>query len=240
MIKHGKKIIGGILILFLVAFFYRSCVPHKLNEATFYKDESIELKVVRYLEVLPFHFNGPVFRIGCRSKNTQPKAWHKIQDRGWAQIHSHPGLANLGWDPHLSILARSAKGGYQVTDVDTMIYQIPGLGVEVTWDACGSFRSWTVNKIPEEYVNPDGYLTCVKDSKIKEDSGALATGWGEANCKSNRFYNENSPVFFDMEAKRSGYASFKVSSKAFLTTESYRVETHDYGRSWDIQPIQDK
>lgn len=237
MIKHGKKLIGGSLILILIAFYYKSCVPHKLNEVTFYKDESIELKVVRYLEVMLFHYNGPVFRIGCRSKNTQPQPWHKIQDRGWTQIYSHPGFTNLGWDPSLNVLASSAKGAYQVTDVGTMIYQTPGLGIDVTWDACGSFRSWTVNKIPEEYVNSDGYLACLNDSKIKEDRGALVAGWGEANCKSYRFYNENSPVFYDMEAKRSGYASFKVSSKAFLTTESYRVETHDYGKSWNIEPI---
>jgi len=240
MIKHSKKIIGGILILLFVAFFYRSCVPHKLNEVTFYKDESIELKVVRYLEVMPLHYNGPVFRIGCRSKNTQPKAWHKIQDRGWTEIRTHPGLVNLGWDPHLDVLSSLAKGGYHITDVDTMIYETLGIGIEVTWDACGSFISWTVNKIPEEYVNPDGYLTCVKDSKIKEASGALAKGWGEANCKSNRFYNSNKPTFFDMEAKRTGYASFKVSSKAFLSTELYSVETHNYGKSWNLIPIQER
>lgn len=240
MIKHGKKIIGGIVILSLVAFLYRSCIPHKLNEATFYKDESIELKVVRYLKVMPFHYHGPVFQIGCRSKNTQPKAWHKIQDRGWTQIHSHPGLANLGWDPDLNVLASTAKGGYHVTDKDTMIFQTHGAGIDVTWDACGSFKSWTVNKIPEEFVNPDGYLTCVKDSKIKEDSGALVKGWGEVNCKSYRFYNDNKPTFFDLEARRSGHASFKVSSKAFLTTEFYSVETHNYGKSWNSKPMQEK
>lgn len=242
MIKHSKKIIGFIFLLVPVIFFYRSCVPHKLNEATFYKDKNIELKVVRYLEVIPVHYIGPVFRVGCKSKNTKskPKAWEKIKDYGWSQISTHTRMRGLGWDPNLNVLTQKAKAGYHVTDMDTIIYNSHDIGIKVTWDACGTFASWNANKIPEEYVNPEKYKSCLKDKKIKEDRGALRKGWGKANCKSFRFFKENRVLFYNMLAKKAGYASFDISSKAFLLAKTYRVITNNYGETWELVPVQKK
>jgi len=240
MIKSGKKIFWSVILFILLGLFYRSCVPHKLNEATFYQDENIELKVVRYLEVMPFHYHGPVFRVGCRSENTHPKAWHKMQDRGWTEIPTHSGLSNLGWNPKLEVLASSGKGGYYITDKDTMIFQTSTTSIKITWDACSSFQDWSINSLPDGLVNPEGYNSCLKDSKIKEASGALCVGWGKANCASYRFLNGNEPTYFDFKAKQYGYASFKVSSRAFLKSKTYSVLTNDYGKTWEIEPIQEK
>lgn len=230
----NKKFIFFIILLLIAVFVYKSFADYKRGEIVFYKDDSMELKIVVYQVNMPLHYNGPSTFIGCKSKNTRPQTWHTIQEKGWTQINSSIGLSNLGWDPSLEVLADAARKSYSVTDVGTMIFQNFGLGVDVTWDACGSFESWTVNEIPDELVDSAKYSKCLEESKVKENAGALNNGWGELNCKSYRFFDENSPVFFDLRAEQSGIASFKVSSKAFLGTEVYSVETRNYGETWEF------
>ena len=218
-----------ILVLILAALFYRSCVSHKLNEEVFYDDGNIELKVVRYFENLPFHYRGITFRVGCRSRNTVAQPGYKIQDPGWRDIGTYVGMMDLGPEPILNDLVDAAKGGYRLTESDTMIY-IGALGtapgVAVTWDACRTFSYWRLKSIPDDYVKQEGYQGC-----LREHPSWLST------CKKWRFRGEYSPVFHDLEAKASGYASFVVSSMAFLETDSYKIETHDYGKTWNLHPI---
>ena len=53
-----KGIIGVSLLLAIGASYFRFCTTYKLNEATFYKDNTIELKVVRFRENVFLHYNG--------------------------------------------------------------------------------------------------------------------------------------------------------------------------------------
>jgi hypothetical protein len=233
------KVISGTFILLLVVFYYKSCVHRKLDEQTFYKDKNIELKVVRFLEVLPFHYVGPTVRIGCHSKNTQPEAWHKIQEHGWKEIHSHSGM--VGGDADIKSLAKSAKAGYHITDVDTMIYQSHGYGISVSWDACGSFSEWSASAMPEGIIDPQPYKTCLEELGDKKDKGYYIEGFdAEGSCRAKRFYKIEGPSFSRLDAKSSGYASFTISSDAFITTKSYKIETHDYGKSWSLKPLEER
>jgi hypothetical protein len=217
-----------ILVLILAALFYRSCVSHKLNEEVFYDDGNIELKVVRYFRNWPFSYRGIIYQVGCRSRNTATQPGYTIQDPGWRDIGTYVGM-HLGPEPSLSTLVDAAKGGYRVTESDTMIY-IASLetapGVAATWDACRTFSYWQLKSIPDDYVKQDGYQACLREHP----------SWS-TTCKKWLFRGEYSPVFHDLEAKGSGYASFVVSSTAFLETDSYRIETHDYGKTWNLHPI---
>ena len=160
-------------------------------------------------------------------------------DHGWTEIYNHSSL--VAGNPDLKVLALSAKSGYHITDVDTMIYQSHGSSIKVTWDACGSFSDWSANDMPENIMSQEGYIKCLKKLNAKKAKGYYIEGFDvEKSCKAQKFYSVKEPLFSNLNAKHSGYASFKVSSKAFLTTESYKVETHNYGKSWGLVPIQGK
>jgi len=229
-----------ILIALLMAtsiFYLKSCTSYKLDEATFYKDKHMELKIVRYQENIFLHYNGPVFRVACKSENTRSQSWHKVQETNWTQVYSPLELSNLGWDPSLDTLIKAARLGYQVDDVDTLIYRTSGASVTVSWDGCGTFKSWSPKKIPDELVNQEPYLRCLEESRAKEEIGALVKGWGESNCKSENFYSENLPTISDIEATRDGHASFIVTSKAFLLGKSYQITTSNYGTTWEVLSV---
>lgn len=234
--KKKIKIITWITIpLILLVLYYWYCTPHKLNEKVFYEDENIQLKVTRYYEFLLFHYNGPTNVIGCKSKDTKLRRDKRL-GRGWKRLAKPNELVGLGWDPPLNILVDIAKESIHVTDVGTIIYST-GSSIEVTWNSC-NFARWNPNKkMPEELVSNEGYQKCLEDSKEKVKTMGFPENWGEKNCKPYRFFGDNRPTFFELNASHSGFASFKVKSEAFLEAETYIVETHDYGKSWSFNEV---
>lgn len=227
-----KKELIIIFIAVIVFTYYISCTSsYKIDEKVFYKDAHMELKVARYQEHIFLHYNGPVFFIGCKSSNTRPQTWAKIKDKNWKQIPNYSGLSGLGWDPDLDVLVNAAKSGYHVTDNNTLIFQTGGGGVKITWDGCGTFKSWS----PQiELIDPQIYQQCINQNKEKEDKGSLPQGWGKSNCKRLVFNVDMALTYRNLKASNNGYASFEVSSKALILKTGYKVTTQDYGKTWNV------
>lgn len=225
------SIVSLLFLSLLIYQFYKRYIPHKLDEATFYKDDFLELKVVRYLENMPFHYYGNVARVMARSSNTAHCYKRKYQDSGWRELGTPFGDDPLGPNPSLELLVEAARNTLKVTDQGTMIYGKNG--VVVTWDGCGTMRYWGANNIKgSDFVSTDKYEKCLEESLIKEKNGALSKGWGKLNCWSRNFHGENSFHTWDLYAKKDGYASFKVKSNAFKDSIILLVETHDFGKTW--------
>jgi hypothetical protein len=236
-----KALFLTVLLIVTIPFYIKSCTSYKLDEETFYKDEYMELKVIRYQENIFLHYNGPTTRVACKSKNTKPQAWHKVKDKNWTQIYStFPAFSNLGVEPSLSTLTEAARSGYHVTDANTLIYTTGGASITVSWDGCVSFKSWHPKKLSDELIDQKQYLQCMEESKIKEDSGSLAQGWGKKNCKSENFYRDNTPTYSAIKATHNGDVSFIVTSRAFKDWDSYHITTKNYGKTWGVKGIKNE
>lgn len=193
-----------------------ACQPstQKLDEASLHDGTRFLLKVVRYHENFPLHFNGEVFRVQCFSPTTRTTG-HKMQDPGWVTLG---GGAAIGSKSAAEVAAREREH-YLVFGDDILVWL--GTGVNVSFDACGTFRSWYPTNLPSEMI-------------LAADKPDYCAPKGKLDCRNYDFAGDRAPRYEAVGADAQGVVSFLVRSSAFKGNPILRVESRDFGRTWTV------
>ena len=184
-----------------------------------YEGPEFRLKLVRYYENYPLHFTGEVFRIQCGSELTRDSPAHKTQDAGWLSLG---GGAALGSKSAAEVAERE-RGRYRVVDDRTLVWL--GNGVKVSFDACGSFRAWYPPSLPEGIVVP-------------AEKPDFCKPRGATDCAHLDFVGDREPRFDEIRVSPEGGISFRVRSRAFRQDSTVRVDSEDFGRSWEVTVLE--
>jgi hypothetical protein len=244
MKKHWLIILSVIILVFLWTM-YELLSPEssKLAEATFYKDNNIELKVILVHENLPLHYVGNSYSVACQSKNTASPATndeyelktHYIE-AGWNLVPgAYLGQA-LGDDSNLVLkgLVEEAKKLHLVKDEMTVV-ALGDTGIKMSFDGCRTFSSWEIkNSIPSDLIietTPE-FEACVAGQK--KDAEMNFPSYGD--CADMKFTGTNVPEFEVLTASDDGHLSFKVTSGAFIDGQAFLFETKDFGKTWKLVP----
>jgi hypothetical protein len=204
--------------LLLLAAVLASCGggTRKLDEIVFYDGPEFKLKLVRYHENLPFHYVGEVYRVQCGSAQTAQSPAHTTQDAGWITIGNGGAIGSKS----AAELVGRVRGAYRVIDERTLAWT--GNGFEVSFDACGQFRSWYPTALPAEMIDP------VKKPEYCAPAGT-------ADCRNYDFLGDRTPRFESIEVRPNGRVAFVARSAAFRPSGAVRVESADSGRTWAVQ-----
>lgn len=205
------RLAGGMLaIVFLFA-----CSPstRKLDEVMIYEGAQFQLKLVRYFENLPLHYTGEVFRVQCSSAQTRNSPAHKTQDAGWVSLGNGGAIGSKS----AAELAERERRNYLVIDDRALVWI--GNGVNVSFDACGTFCGWYPTSLPEDLIVP-----AEKPDYCKPR--------GNVDCRHYDFLGEREPRFEEIRVNPNGHISFVVSSKALRHGKAVRVESIDSGKTW--------
>jgi hypothetical protein len=210
-IRGLLRLTGGMLAL---AFLF-ACSPstRKLDEAVFYEGPQFRLKLVRYFEDLPFHYTGEVFRVQCSSQQTSNSPAHKTQDAGWRSLGNGGAIGSKS----AAELVERERRNFLVIDDRTLVWT--GIALNVSFDACGSFQSWDPTSLPESWIVP---------SKKPDYCKPLGT----ADCRYQDFQDEGKPRFEEIRVTSQGSISFIARSKAIRNNNSVRVQSQDFGKTW--------
>ncbi|MBK6295331.1 MAG: hypothetical protein IPF55_14395 [Rhodoferax sp.] len=200
-------------LLVIVLLFACSPSTRKLDEAMIYEGAYLRLKLVRYFENLPLHYTGEVFRVQCSSAQTGNFLAHKTQDAGWSSLGNGGAIGSKS----AAELAERERRNYSVID-DRIVVWI-GNGVNVSFDACGTFRGWYPASLPQDVIVPT-------------DKPDHCKPRGNADCRHYDFLGEREPRFEDVRVSPNGQISFVVSSKALRHGKAVRVESVDFGKTW--------
>lgn len=200
-------------LLVIVLLFACSPSTRKLDEAMIYEGAYLRLKLVRYFENLPLHYTGEVFRVQCSSAQTGNFPTHKTQDAGWSSLGNGGAIGSKS----AAELAERERRNYSVID-DRIVVWI-GNGVNVSFDACGTFRGWYPTSLPQDVIVPT-------------DKPDHCKPRGNADCRHYDFLGEREPRFEDVRVSPNGQISFVVSSKALRHGKAVRVESVDFGKTW--------
>ena len=192
--------------------------PRKLDEVMFYAGPHFRLKLARYFENLPFHYTGEVFRVQCASTHTSNSPGHKTQDAGWVTLGSGGAIGSKS----AAELAERERGNYIVVDEQTLVWL--GIGVNVSFNACGRFQGWYPTSLLQELIDP----------MEKPDYCAPRGG---ADCRHYDFLGDRAPHFEEIRVNPQGNISFVVRSKALRGHRAVRVQSMDFGRTWKATPL---
>lgn len=187
----------------------------KLDEAPIYDGPAFRLKLVRYHENLPLHYTGEVFWVQCASSQTQNSPAHKTQDAGWVSLGNGGAIGSQ----NAAELAERERRHYLVINEHTLVWV--GNGVNVSFDACGSFRGWYPTAIPQDLI-------------VSAEKPDYCAPKGSADCRHYDFLGEREPSFDQIHASPNGLISFVIRSKAIRDGKSVRVESADFGKTWKI------
>lgn len=216
-----KKIVSLAVIVMsggLVALTYSACSPRKLDEAIFYDGPEFKLKVVRYHEYLPLHYTGEVFRVQCSSDKTANSPRREKQDPGWVTIGNGGAIGSTS----AAELVDKVRPNYLVIDKSTLVWK--GTVLNVSFDACGTFRYWDPTTLPEALIDP-------------VDKPDYCAPKGSADCRYYDFHGDRAPRYEKVRADTSGQVSFTVHSKGFKDGAIFRVESSDYGKTWQVSGV---
>ena len=187
----------------------------KLDEAVFYDGPQFSLKLTRYYENIPLHYVGEVFRVHCASPETRHSPAHATQDSGWVTIGNGGAIGSRS----AAELVEPVRTAYRVIDERTLVWT--GNGFNVSFDACGQFRSWYPANLPAELIDP----------VVKPEWCAPA---GTADCRNYDFFGDRHPKFEQIEVQPDGKVSFVVRTPAIRPGGVLRVESADSGRTWAV------
>lgn len=207
----------GAATLVLTSLLACSPTARKLDEATIYEGPHFRLKLVRYFENLPFHYQGEVFRVQCASARTSGSPGHAMQDAGWVTLGNGGAMGSKS----AAELAARERRNYVVVDEQTLAWL--GNGVSVSFDACGRFRSWFPTALPEALIDP-------------AEKPEYCAPRGTADCRSHDFLGDREPRFEALRVTPQGDISFVVRSKALRNHAALRVHSTDFGQTWAIAP----
>lgn len=184
----------------------------RLDEFVFYDGPRFKLKVVRYYESYPLHFNGEVFSVQCSSARTG-NVRHQRQDPGWVALG---GGAAIG-SKNAEEMAERERRNYRVLGEEILVWT--GNGFNVSFDACGRFRSWYPTSLPAELI-------------VSVEKPDYCAPKGKADCRHYDFLGDLTPSFEAIRADSQGTVSFLVRSKAFKDNQVVGVQSIDYGETW--------
>lgn len=119
-------------------------------------------------------------------------------------------------------LAERERHNYLVVDDQTLVWI--GNGVNVSFNACGSFRGWYPTSLPEHLIEPVSKPDYCKPQ-------------GSADCRHYDFLGEGEPRFQEIHVTSRGSISFIVRSKAIRDLKSVRVQSSDFGKTWQTAPL---
>jgi len=195
-----------------------SAGTERLDEAEFYTGPEFRLKLVRYRENLPLHFQGEVARVQCASRATAGSQPHKTQDAGWVALgyaaRDGKSLAAAQW-------AERERASYRIIGPRTLVWI--GNGVSVSFDACATFSSWYPTALPQAWIDP-------------APRPAHCAPKGRTDCRHLDFEGARSPRYEDLRVTEQGEVSFTVRSSGLKESRLVRVASADFGRSWRIEP----
>jgi hypothetical protein len=196
--------------------FLASCSPttRKLDEAPIYEGPQFRIKLVRYYEDLPWHYTGEVFRVQCASARTANSPGHKTQDAGWVTLGNGGAIGSKS----AKGLAERERRNYLVIDDRTLAWT--GNGVNVSFDACGSFRARYPTSLPEDLIAP-----AEKPDYCKPQ--------GNVDCRHYDFLGDRRPRFEEIRVTPAGLISFVVYSTALRDNKAVRVQSTDFGHTWE-------
>lgn len=206
-----------LFITALMALFFVACgeTTRKLDEALIHEGSQLQLKLVRYYENLPLHYTGEVFRVQCASVNTKGSPPDRTQEAGWVSLGNGSAIGSKS----AAELAARERENYLIIGEQTLVWL--GNGVNVTFDACGSFRGWYPTALPADWVVP-----VAKPSHCQPK--------GNADCRHYDFLDERTPRFASIEVTPGGHVSFMVRSNALRDNAAVRVSSEDFGRTWQM------
>jgi len=194
-----------------------SAGTERLDEAEFHAGPEFRLKLVRYRENLPLHFQGEVARVQCASRGTAGSKPHKTQDAGWVALgygtRDGKSLTAAQW-------AERERANYRVFGSRVLAWI--GNGVSVTFDACASFSSWYPTALPAAWIAP-------------AERPAHCAPKGKADCRYLDFEGERAPRFEDLQVTDAGVVAFTVRTKALKEAAAVRVRSADFGRTWQAE-----
>ena len=187
----------------------------KLDEAVFYDGPQFRLKLTRYYENIPLHYVGEVYRVHCGSLETRHSPAHTTQDSGWVTIGNGGAIGSKS----AAELVEPVRGAYRVIDERTLVWT--GNGFNVSFDACGQFRSWYPANLPAELIDP-----------VEKPEWCAPAG--TADCRNYDFMGDRMPRFEQIEVRPDGRVAFMVRSPALRPDGALRVESADSGRNWEV------
>lgn len=188
----------------------------KLDEAVMHEGPDLRLKLVRYRENLPPHFVGEIFRVQCASRNTADSPGHETQDPGWVALGRG---AALGSKSAAEVIERE-RGNYIVGPDGVLVWT--GNGVQVSFDACASFRAWYPTAVPRDLVIP-------------VERPPYCAPVGTADCSGIDFMDARLPRYEAIQVTPAGEVSFVARSAAFRARNGIRVRSTDSGRTWSVE-----
>ena len=189
----------------------------KLDEIVFYDGPRFRLKLVRYSENLPLHYTGEVFRVQCASVKTANSPGHKTQDPGWVTLGNDGAI---GSKSAAEFVGRE-RHKYVVIDEQTLVWI--GNGLNVSFNACGSFRGWYPTSLPGDLIDP-------------VEKPSYCAPKGKLDCRHYDFQGDRQPHFDNIKVTGRGEVFFTVRSKAFKHDQAIRVHSRDFGRTWEVEP----
>lgn len=188
----------------------------KLDEVTFYEGPRFTLKVTRYMEKIPLHYNGEVFRVQCRSRGTGSIPAQKTGDAGWQMVGNGGAIGTKSADDVLRVVREQ----YVVVNDSTLV--LTASGFRISRDDCLSFRSWYPTALPRELI----------DTLPKP---AYCSPPATADCRHYDFQPPRHPKFSEIRIGDGGDISFTATSPAFKAG-SHRVTSTDGGVTWTVEP----
>jgi hypothetical protein len=213
---------GGpaVVLALAAAAAVSGCRPgtRKLDETLFHDGPQFKLKLARYYENLPFHYTGEVFRVHCASDRTAGSPAQKTQEAGWVTLGNGGAIGSKS----AAQLVERERANYLIIGPRTLAWL--GTAMNVSYDACGAFRSWHPTALPAEMIDP----------VPKPDYCAPK---GSADCRHYDFLGDRAPVFDDVTVSGDGRISFVARSTSIKPTGAARVESADSGRTWVATPL---
>jgi hypothetical protein len=207
----------NVMLVFLAGLLLAGCdSTRRLDELIFYEGPEVTLKLVRYYRNLFLSFNGEIYSVQCRSSETAGNQAGRDQDQDWRKLSTGTALESKSAQEVVDNL----KDEYLIMDERTVVKR--GGGIGVSFDACGTFRHWGATKLPIELID-----------QIEKPSHCAGTG----DCRHYDFEGDRAPQISDIRTEPSGRISFVARSKAFKDGAVFRIESHDYGRSWGYTRI---
>ncbi|MGH7526992.1 MAG: hypothetical protein ACREMX_09845 [Gemmatimonadales bacterium] len=206
--------------LLLIATLLAACAggTRKLDEEVFYQGPHFKLKLVRYHENLPMHYVGEVYRVQCASAGTAQSPAHSTQDAGWVTIGNGGAIGSKS----AAELVEQVRPHYRVIDQSTLVWT--GNGLEVSFDACGSFSGWYPAALPTEMIRP-----------VEKPDYCAPTG--TADCRHYDFLGDRAPRFESIEVRPDGRVGFVARSSSIRPNSAVRIESADSGRTWAVTAL---
>jgi hypothetical protein len=203
----------------LLALALASCGgTRKLDEVVFHDGPQYKLKLARYYENIPLHYVGEVYRVHCSSALTANSPAHKTQDAGWVTLGNGGAIGTKS----AAEIVDKVRYAYHVIDERTLVWT--GNGFQISYDACGQFRSWYPTTLPPAMI----------DSAERPEWCAPA---GTADCRNFDFFGDRAPQFEQIQVRPNGQVAFVALSAAFRPTGAVQVESADSGRTWSVRAI---